>query len=91
MVTLPEKTPINEAYDLQKDLGRANIKPYAWVVNQSLTNQKIKDPVLLNKQQSEEKLDLNLKKMIKQTLYYVPFMVSNNLLKDLSDNANQAA
>ncbi|MGM0518580.1 MAG: arsenical pump-driving ATPase [Campylobacterota bacterium] len=40
LVTLPEATPTHEAKDLQEDLKRAGIKPYAWVVNRSfaLTN-----------------------------------------------------
>ena len=36
IVTLPEATPVQEAIDLQKDLERAGISPYAWIVNQSL-------------------------------------------------------
>ena len=37
IVTLPEATPVQEAADLQKDLERAGITPYAWIINQSLT------------------------------------------------------
>ena len=36
LVTLPETTPILEAAELQADLQRAGIKPFAWVVNASL-------------------------------------------------------
>ena len=36
IVTLPEATPVHEAQRLQEDLQRADIKPYAWVINQSL-------------------------------------------------------
>ncbi|MDO5736451.1 MAG: arsenical pump-driving ATPase [Propionibacteriaceae bacterium] len=36
IVTLPETTPILEAQDLQSDLERAGIHPWAWVVNNSL-------------------------------------------------------
>jgi arsenite-transporting ATPase len=46
LVTLPEATPIHEAMQLERDLGRANIKPFAWVVNQSLTPLVVTDPVL---------------------------------------------
>lgn len=40
LVTLPEATPTHEAKDLQEDLKRAGIKPYAWIINRSfaLTN-----------------------------------------------------
>ncbi len=46
LVTLPEATPIHEAMQLERDLARANIRPFAWVVNQSLTPLEVKDPVL---------------------------------------------
>lgn len=46
LVALPEATPIHEAMQLERDLARANIKPYAWVVNQSLTPLTVTDPVL---------------------------------------------
>jgi arsenite/tail-anchored protein-transporting ATPase len=36
IVTLPETTPVLEAANLQADLRRAGIEPWAWVVNQSL-------------------------------------------------------
>jgi hypothetical protein len=31
-----ETTPMREAASLQDDLNRAGIKPYAWLINQSL-------------------------------------------------------
>jgi arsenite-transporting ATPase len=37
IVTLPETTPVLEAQELQDDLARAGITPWAWVVNASLT------------------------------------------------------
>ena len=37
LITLPETTPVLEAEELQADLARAGITPYAWVVNNSLT------------------------------------------------------
>jgi arsenite-transporting ATPase len=36
LVSLPETTPMREATSLQDDLKRAGIKPYAWLINQSL-------------------------------------------------------
>ncbi|WP_375723595.1 arsenical pump-driving ATPase [Arcobacter sp. KX21116] len=40
LVTLAEATPTHEAKDLQQDLKRVGIKPYAWVINRTfaLTN-----------------------------------------------------
>ena len=46
LVTLPEATPIHEAMQLERDLARADIVPFAWVVNQSLTPLVVSDPVL---------------------------------------------
>lgn len=46
IVTLPEATPVHEAQRLQDDLGRAGIKPYAWVINQSLYASSTSDPLL---------------------------------------------
>ena len=46
LVTLPEATPIHEAMQLESDLLRAGITPFAWVVNQSLTPLAVTDPVL---------------------------------------------
>jgi arsenite-transporting ATPase len=53
LVTLPEATPIHEAMDLEKDLARAGIKPFAWVVNQSLTPLRVTDAVLMSRQGGE--------------------------------------
>jgi arsenite-transporting ATPase len=36
IVTLAEATPVHEAERLQNDLLRARIRPFAWVINQSL-------------------------------------------------------
>ena len=46
LVTLPEATPVHEAAQLQKDLRRAGIEPYAWVINQSFAAAAPTDPVL---------------------------------------------
>jgi arsenite-transporting ATPase len=46
IVTLPEATPVQEAADLQADLARAGITPWAWVVNQSLSATSTTDPLL---------------------------------------------
>lgn len=46
IVTLPEATPVHEAAKLQQDLIRAGIRPFAWVINQSLSPLAVHDPVL---------------------------------------------
>jgi arsenite-transporting ATPase len=53
LVTLPEATPIHEAMQLERDLARADIKPFAWVVNQSLTPLDVTDPVLRSRKAHE--------------------------------------
>lgn len=53
IVTLPEATPVHEAAALQKDLRRAGIEPFAWVINQSLAFVRVSDPVLLGRQGQE--------------------------------------
>ena len=55
LVTLPDATPVHEAVRLQGDLQRAGIEPYAWVVNQSLTPLRLRDPVLRSRQAAEAK------------------------------------
>ncbi|MDO8543417.1 MAG: arsenical pump-driving ATPase [Opitutaceae bacterium] len=47
IVTLPEATPVHEAAALQTDLRRAQIEPFAWVINQSIARADTRDPVLL--------------------------------------------
>lgn len=53
LVTLPEATPVHEAAALQRDLERADIRPFGWVINQSLTPLKVTDPVLVRRRESE--------------------------------------
>ena len=53
LVTLPEATPVHEAAQLQKDLERADIHPFAWVINQSLLPLAVTDPVLVQRRGQE--------------------------------------
>jgi arsenite-transporting ATPase len=53
LVTLPEATPIHEAMQLERDLARAGIATFAWVVNQSLTPLAVTDPVLRSRRADE--------------------------------------
>ena len=46
IVALPETTPVLEASALQDDLRRAQIEPFAWVINGSLAAAQPRDPVL---------------------------------------------
>lgn len=53
IVTLPEATPVHEATKLQEDLRRAEIEPFAWVINQSFQPLAVTDPVLKQRKQNE--------------------------------------
>jgi arsenite/tail-anchored protein-transporting ATPase len=53
VVTLPEPTPIHEAQRLQEDLRRAQIEPFAWVVNQSFLASGTQDALLSAKAAQE--------------------------------------
>ncbi|MET9988348.1 arsenical pump-driving ATPase [Streptomyces mutabilis] len=55
LVTVPEATPVHEAAALQDDLTRAGIKPFAWVVNQSLAAAAPLDPLLVAKAHAESR------------------------------------
>jgi len=46
LVALPEVTPVSQAEALQKDLRRARIEPFAWVVNKSVITAGTHDPLL---------------------------------------------
>jgi arsenite/tail-anchored protein-transporting ATPase len=46
IVALAEATPVQEAADLQADLARADITPYGWVINASLSATGTTDAVL---------------------------------------------
>ncbi|WP_349918591.1 arsenical pump-driving ATPase [Aeromonas veronii] len=46
IVTLPEPTPVQEASNLQADLRRAGIEPWAWVVNHMLAPASVTSPLL---------------------------------------------
>lgn len=55
IVTLPEATPVHEAAQLQEDLERAGIKPFAWVINQSLSPLKLNHAFLQARQGNEQR------------------------------------
>lgn len=53
LVTLAETTPVTEAAQLQADLRRAGIEPFAWVINSSLAASGTEDPLLGERVASE--------------------------------------
>jgi arsenite-transporting ATPase len=55
LVTLPEATPVHEAAQLQEDLQRAGICPFAWVINQSLSPLTLSHPLLQARRAREQR------------------------------------
>jgi arsenite-transporting ATPase len=53
LVALPEATPVHEAAALQRDLGRAGITPFGWVLNPSLWPLRLSDPTLVTRRANE--------------------------------------
>ena len=53
IITLAETTPVLEAEQLQADLERADIHPWAWVVNQTLAGTDTTNPLLRQRQAAE--------------------------------------
>ena len=53
VVTLPEPTPVLEAEQLQTELRRAGIEPFAWVINASMAAARPTDPILVQRAQFE--------------------------------------
>jgi len=59
IVTLPEGTPVLEAANLQEDLRRAGIEPWAWIVNNSLAAAVTRSPLLRRRAHNEvEQIDV---------------------------------
>lgn len=53
LVTLAETTPVLEAANLQADLRRAGIEPWAWVVNNSVAASRVSSPLLRQRARNE--------------------------------------
>jgi arsenite-transporting ATPase len=53
IVTLAETTPVLEAANLQADLRRAGIEPWAWVLNNSVAAATLTSPLLRQRAHNE--------------------------------------
>jgi arsenite-transporting ATPase len=73
LVTLPEATPVHEAAKLQEDLRRAEIEPFAWVINQSLTSLSVTDPTLKSRQQHELPFIDEVQSQLAQRVALIPW------------------
>lgn len=84
LVSLPETTPMREAGALQDDLKRAGIKPYAWLINQSLSMvEGITDPLLKSRAQAETKVIDTIRTGYADRLFGIPFIAEEALLPAL--------
>ncbi len=73
LVTLPEVTPVSQAAALQDDLRRAQIEPFAWVMNKSLLASGTKDPVLKARIESEQKQIERVKSGLAKKIFVQPW------------------
>lgn len=86
LVSLPETTPMREAASLQDDLNRAGIKPYAWLINQSLSILSgIGDPLLKSRANAEIAVINSIKTKYADRTFGIPFIAEKKLLPALLD------
>lgn len=73
LVTLPEATPVSQAVALQDDLRRAQIEPFAWVINKSLLATPTRDPLLRARLVSEHRQIERVMGLAGHPVYSVPW------------------
>jgi arsenite-transporting ATPase len=84
LVTLPETTPMREAGALQNDLQRAGIKPYAWLINQSLSMRTgLTDPLLKSRARAESGVIEAIRNTYAERTFGIPFIAEKKLLPAL--------
>ena len=84
LVALPETTPMREAASLQDDLERARIKPYAWLINQSLSMlSSISDALLKSRAASELEVIDTIKSIHSEKTFGIPFIAEKKILPAL--------
>lgn len=74
LVTLPEVTPVSQAAALQEDLRRANIEPYAWVLNKSVSAAGTTDPLLAARSAGEGKQVERMSAGLARRMFTVPWL-----------------
>ena len=78
LVTLPEATPTHEAKDLQEDLKRANIEPYAWIINRSFALTNSSNNLLCQKALNEIKYIKEVKEELCSKTLIEPWIVNKD-------------
>ena len=74
LVTLAETTPVLEAANLQADLRRAGIEPWAWVINNSLAATTVHSPLLRQRASNELREIESVAKIHTSRYAIVPFL-----------------
>ena len=74
VVTLPEATPVHEAAALQDDLRRAQIEPFAWVINQSFAESGSRDPLLVARGRGEGQFIREVVEKLSKRTVIVPWV-----------------
>jgi arsenite-transporting ATPase len=84
---------VTEAAELQADLRRAGIEPFAWVINASLAASGTKDPLLLERIARELLQIDRVKRDYAKRIAIVPWMkdspVGPERLRDLAENGTK--
>ena len=76
LVTLAETTPVSQAGALQEDLRRANIEPYAWIINKSLLAAGARDGLLRQRLRGEQRQIDRVRGAMAKRLFFVPWQAS---------------
>jgi len=76
IVTLAEATPVHEAAQLQEDLRRAEIHPFAWIINQSFLATGTKDPLLAERAELEMRYVHEVEQKFADRVFLIPWKVA---------------
>ncbi|GAA0303535.1 arsenical pump-driving ATPase [Sphingomonas oligophenolica] len=76
LVTLAETTPVSQASALQDDLRRAQIEPYAWIINKSLLAAGSGDALLRQRLAGERKQIDRVRGAMAKRLFFVPWQAT---------------
>jgi len=74
LVTLPETTPVSEAAALQKDLRRAQIEPFAWLINRSLLGSGTQEPLLFWRMNAERTQIERVRRSLASKTFIIPWL-----------------
>ena len=74
LVTLPETTPVTQAAALQDDLRRAQIEPWAWIINKSLAATGTVDPLLQARLVGEQQQTERIAQGLAKRTYALPWL-----------------